>query len=151
MEPTTTTGTERKVLADLVLRPDAAEVSRSRHVVGAVLRRSGCEDVLDDTELIVSELVANAVEFAEHEVRVTVARVDGHLRVEVHDAGRGDPEVAHPPPLSEAGRGLAMVQTLATEWGVETDPSGGKTVWTELRRSADGQGTSAVSPTPRKQ
>jgi anti-sigma regulatory factor (Ser/Thr protein kinase) len=131
MEHTATTGPGRTILADLTLRPHASEVSRSRHVVGAVLRRSGCENARDDTELIVSELVANAVEFAQNEVRLTLFRTGSRLRVEVHDDGGGEPEVAYPPPLAEAGRGLFIVQRLATSWGVAHDASG-KTVWSEL-------------------
>jgi anti-sigma regulatory factor (Ser/Thr protein kinase) len=125
------TGVDRTILADLVLRPDATEVSRSRHVIGSVLQRSGCVNSCDDTELIVCELVANAVEHATSEVRVQVSRAGDTLRVEVHDDGTGDPEVQSPQPLSESGRGLMIVESIAAQWGVIPSTGGGKTVWAE--------------------
>lgn len=105
-------------------------------MVGAVLQRQGCEGAQDYTELIVSELVTNAVEFAQHEVRVTVARDDTCIRIEVHDDGLGDPESASHPLLAEAGRGLGLVESLTTQWGVEPDAEG-KTVWGEVHCPPD--------------
>jgi anti-sigma regulatory factor (Ser/Thr protein kinase) len=124
--------TDPLVLADLVLRPDVTEVSRSRHVIGAVLRRAGCGvDRCDVTELIVCELVANAVAAAASEVRVVVSLRDGTLRVEIHDDGDGEPVVVDPEPLADGGRGLRIVTALAAEWGVLAADGGGKTVWVE--------------------
>jgi anti-sigma regulatory factor (Ser/Thr protein kinase) len=125
------TGRDRTILADLVLRPDATEVSRSRHVIGSVLLRCGCSHTADDLELIVCELVANAIEHAASEVRVRVIRRGHTLRVEVHDDGTGNPEVQHPPLLADGGRGLKIVESIATRWGVEPNDGGGKTVWAE--------------------
>ena len=98
---------------------------------GSVLHRSGFDHRSDDTELIVCELVANAVEHATSEVRVRLLRCGDTLRVEVHDDGEGDPEVQAPPPLSESGRGLRIVDSIADQWGVVLTAGGGKTVWTE--------------------
>ena len=124
-------GNHRMILADLVLRPDPTEVSRSRHVIGAVMDREGLGGLSDDIELIVCELVANAVEHADSQIRVQVWKAGSTIRVEVHDDGEGEPTLLHPPLLAEGGRGLRIVETIATAWGVVRISGQGKTVWAE--------------------
>ncbi|MCU4183073.1 ATP-binding protein [Acidiferrimicrobium sp. IK] len=84
--------------------------------------------------LIVTELVNNAVLHARSRPRLRAAVVDGVLTVEVFDDGPGLPVLR---PLDDSptvsGRGLALVDALATSWGVTPDPSGtGKTVWATI-------------------
>jgi len=86
---------------------------------------------LEDARLLVSEVVANAVEHvdAEGQIHVSVQLEDGRLRVDVDDPGRGfsprrrDPE-------SSRGWGLFFVERLADRWGVAGEPHGH--VWFEL-------------------
>ena len=56
------------------------------------------------------------------------------MRVEVTDAGDGQPSVKWPDPLQPKGRGLQIVSSLADEWGVQPSVDGGpgKTVWFTL-------------------
>jgi anti-sigma regulatory factor (Ser/Thr protein kinase) len=105
----------------------------------------------DVAELLVSELVANAVRHpprdgsvAEGDIIVRIHRTDHVLRVEVedHDA-RPLPPVRPPPEPQECGMGLHLVSELASSWGSGRAPTGGgKTVWFEIRTAdRDGRGT----------
>ncbi|GCD45754.1 ATP-binding protein [Streptomyces paromomycinus] len=89
-------------------------------------------------ELILGELTANAVLAATGpgrriEVRLTLDAAV--LRIEVSDAGDGTPIIRSPRPLDEHGRGMAIVDALADEWGVTLRPGPGKTVWAALKVS----------------
>ncbi|MEU3917023.1 ATP-binding protein [Streptomyces sp. NPDC029004] len=92
-------------------------------------------DLSDSAALIVAELTANAVTHAripgrDFELRLTLWPLT--LRIEVSDA-RGDrqPSPKPPTPDSETGRGLLLVDALATAWGT-ADRVVGKTIWAEL-------------------
>jgi anti-sigma regulatory factor (Ser/Thr protein kinase) len=93
-------------------------------------------DTVQDTELLVTELVTNANEHASGAVamRVKLPADRPVVRIEVDDA---DPDL--PPPRHRGapaedeprGRGLLIVKTISTAWGVLTTPSR-KTVWVEI-------------------
>jgi hypothetical protein len=97
------------------------------------------QDVLDAAELVLSELVTNALRVrvpSDRQVGVRIARSleDGVLRLEVSDAGSGRPEVQAPGDDETGGRGLLLVEALAHRWGVDERAGGiGKTVWAELK------------------
>ncbi|WP_326658578.1 ATP-binding protein [Streptomyces sp. NBC_00385] len=86
---------------------------------------------------IVAELATNAtvhgrVTGRDFQLRLA-AHDDGRLRIEVTDT-RGDrlPVATAPDPLAESGRGLIVVEALATRWGITPGPVPRKTVWAEL-------------------
>ncbi|MFF0035229.1 ATP-binding protein [Streptomyces mirabilis] len=115
-------------------------VPRARALAHAVLGEWGVgQDVLESAELVLSELVTNALRVrvpSDRLVGVRIARSveDGLLRVEVSDAGSGRPEVRAPGDEDTGGRGLLLVEALAHRWGVEERAGGiGKTVWAELK------------------
>ncbi|MER6108961.1 ATP-binding protein [Streptomyces hirsutus] len=115
-------------------------VPRSRAALHAVLGGWGVDqDVLESAELMLSELVTNALRVRvpnDRQVGVRIARLleDGLLRLEVSDAGSGRPEVRAPGDDETGGRGLLLVEALAHRWGVEKRAGGiGKTVWAELK------------------
>ena len=88
-----------------------------------------------DAVLLVSELVTNAVR---HQgtaggIEMAIAVAGGRVRVEVLDPGNGfpKPSVSEPPPDSLGGRGLLIVDRVASRWGVSSGPS---RVWFELDR-----------------
>ncbi|AMW10144.1 PAS sensor protein [Streptomyces qaidamensis] len=115
-------------------------VPRSRAALHAVLGGWGVnQDVLESAELVLSELVTNALRVrvpSDRQVGVRIARSleDGLLRLEVSDAGSGRPEVQAPGDDETGGRGLLLVQALAHRWGVDERACGiGKTVWAELK------------------
>ena len=92
------------------------------------------EHVLEVGELLLSELVANAVEHAQAPrdrwIQVRCGVVAGHLLVEVDDAGRNMPVVRDVDEHHIRGRGLALVDALSVTWGCHPRECGiGKTVW----------------------
>lgn len=104
------------------------------------------EAVLVDAKLLLTEVVGNAIRHAGRGISAVIIRiVRNHvLRVEVVDAGpmfKPDPR----PPGSGAGsgRGLFLVDTIASAWGVEPDEAG-KKVWFQLRLAA-GSGEGVVN------
>jgi serine phosphatase RsbU (regulator of sigma subunit)/anti-sigma regulatory factor (Ser/Thr protein kinase) len=90
------------------------------------------DEVLEDATLVVTELVANAVDHAGTPSTLTVRRGDGELHVRVRDTRPGPaPQLRAVDPHAPRGRGLQMVDALAAGWGV-TPHDDGKTVWAVL-------------------
>lgn len=115
-------------------------VPRTRALAHAVLSGWGVsQDALESAELVLSELVTNALRVRvprDRQVGVRIARSleNGLLRLEVSDAGSGKPEVRAPGDDETGGRGLLLVEALAHRWGVDERAGGiGKTVWAELK------------------
>lgn len=117
--------------------------ARARRFCSDVLRRSlgdnsRSREVIDDAELIVSELVTNAIDAKCGDARLTVTvETDGAVRIEVEDDAGGIPRRGVVDASVERGRGLALVAALSSRWGYEKQ-SRGKRVWAELaaRRGA---------------
>lgn len=86
----------------------------------------------DVVALLVSELATNAMLHGEGQVRVRVVPRDAGVRVEVGDAGSRLPARRSSELDAEGGRGIALVEALASAWGVESSSPDGKTVWFEL-------------------
>lgn len=88
--------------------------------------------LLDTLELLVSELVTNAVVHAGTPCTISLLRFGDRLRVEVAD-GSGDlPVHSDPPALAEGGRGVGLVAMLSDGCGSHHSPEGGKICWFEL-------------------
>jgi two-component sensor histidine kinase len=87
--------------------------------------------------LLTSELVTNAVRYAGTAIRISLERLHrGGVRIAVTDSARGDwPQVEKPTVDAEGGRGLWLVDRLASSWGT-TAGRRGKSVWFELQPSA---------------
>jgi CheY-like chemotaxis protein/anti-sigma regulatory factor (Ser/Thr protein kinase) len=105
----------------------------ARRFMEATLERWACEDVLDVVNLLVTELVTNAVVHGGSDADVAVLLEPDGLRVEVADRGAGviAPRAATDDDTS--GRGMALVETMARRWGIE-DTEDGKLVWFEVDR-----------------
>ena len=88
------------------------------------------ERLLDRAELLVSEIATNCVTHARSEFEVAVHR-GAVIRVEVRDLDRRMPALGSPSPDDTSGRGLLMVEAVASAWGV-TPGEDGKSVWFEL-------------------
>lgn len=112
--------------------PNTAEIRRAREfVVTAAGDGGGATELADRLALVVSELASNAVLHAGTPFTVRVRRGDDIVRVEVLDRSAAQPTPRPLDPAAVSGRGLAIVGTLASDWGV--DPNGdGKCVWAEL-------------------
>jgi anti-sigma regulatory factor (Ser/Thr protein kinase) len=111
-----------------------ASASPSRARRGLDRLEGHVEDaVLANARLLVSELVANAVEHVpgDGEIGVEVTLAVGVLRVEVHDTGGGFGDRPRAPRTEEdAGWGLHLVDLLADRWGTESGE--GHRVWFEI-------------------
>ncbi len=108
---------------------------RARELVRALLADQP-EDVVEVAVLLTSELVANAVTHAQGtaQVRMSASARSGRLRVYVADDDRALPILKHPSLEGDSGRGIEIVDHLASRWGVECSASeDGKSVWFELR------------------
>jgi anti-sigma regulatory factor (Ser/Thr protein kinase) len=117
--------------ARLALRPVPASAARARAFVERTLGAWECDDFLDASRLLVSELVTNAVLHARTDFELLIRAVRTGIRVEVHDHNPAEPVVRRYEEEAMTGRGLALVDELATRWGVDRHPDG-KAVWFEL-------------------
>ncbi|MFF4116389.1 ATP-binding SpoIIE family protein phosphatase [Streptomyces sp. NPDC001714] len=124
-------GIEPEDVAEWRLALDPAEVRRARAVVREQLHDWGLARLADPAELMVSELVTNAVRHS-HSRPVQLRLIRGEtLLCEVDDDDHTLPTLLGTDPGAEAGRGLRVVATLAREWGTSRTAAG-KTVWFEL-------------------
>ena len=88
--------------------------------------------VVETAELLTDELVTNAIVHAHSKSYLFVRAAKGVVRVEVTDPDDRLPSMATPDTDALGGRGLVIVNGLASAWGVERAADGGKTVWFEL-------------------
>ncbi|MFF6994874.1 SpoIIE family protein phosphatase [Streptomyces sp. NPDC008313] len=118
-------------VVDLRLARDPAEPSRARAAMREQLHAWGLDVLAETAELLVGELVTNAVRHA-HGDRIGLRLVRGDtLLCEVDDDDHTLPTLLSAGPGDESGRGLRVVGTLAHEWGTSSTGTG-KTVWFEL-------------------
>jgi serine/threonine-protein kinase RsbW len=104
-------------------------------------------ELLDVVELLVSELAGNCVRHTDSGFEVDVSGDRRRIRVAVSDRGTGTPVVQHVDTSAVAGRGLALVETLSSSWGVRNRrrPGSGKTVWFVLELDEDHARTRMVA------
>ncbi|MER5725208.1 ATP-binding SpoIIE family protein phosphatase [[Kitasatospora] papulosa] len=112
------------------LEPEDAAPGRARRLARRALSRWGLDDLSDEVELLVSEVVTNAVRYAERPVTLRLLRTD-ILRCEVGDDAPQLPRQRRARETDEGGRGLFLVNRLARRWGA-TRLSTGKVVWFEM-------------------
>ncbi|MEW1911582.1 SpoIIE family protein phosphatase [Kitasatospora sp. NPDC085895] len=108
---------------------DPASVAEARAVVAARLDDWGLDHLAFTTELIVSELVTNAVRYAGGPVGLRLIH-DTVLICEVSDPSNTQPRLRRARTTDEGGRGLFLVAQLSHRWGSRYGPSG-KTIWSE--------------------
>lgn len=114
-----------------VLPPEPGSVPAARAFARRALHGLGVPHTEDEVTLLVSELATNVVLHAGTPVRLSLARHDGVLRVEVADDSPAPPRLQEPDPLRPGGRGILLVEHMAQRWGVDADGRG-KTIWFEL-------------------
>ncbi|MFF9004352.1 SpoIIE family protein phosphatase [Streptomyces goshikiensis] len=112
------------------LDPEETAPGRARRFARRALTRWGLEELQDSLELLVSEVVTNAVRYAERPVTLRLLRTDV-LRCEVGDDSPQLPRQRRARDTDEGGRGLFLVNRMARRWGA-TRLSSGKVVWFEL-------------------
>jgi anti-sigma regulatory factor (Ser/Thr protein kinase) len=93
--------------------------------------RHGSEQLVDTSELLTSEIVTNAIVHAASGPDLVVRITRGRVRIEVQDTSPAVPVRQFAGLMAPSGRGMAIVDELARDWGVEHVPQG-KRVWFEL-------------------
>ncbi|WP_240667598.1 amino acid permease [Streptomyces luteoverticillatus] len=112
------------------LEAEPTAVADARAATTRRLREWGLDDLAFTTELIVSELVTNAVRYAAGgPVHVRLIR-DSSLVCEVSDTGHTAPNLRHAAADDEGGRGLFIIAQITQRWGTRYTPTG-KTIWTD--------------------
>ncbi len=111
---------------------DGAAAADARRLLTDALRRMGHGSrFVDDARLIITELAANAVVHARSPFTVSIRSENSTVRIFVRDGSEVAPALREASLTAPSGRGLRLVATLASRWGV--DPaSDGKVVWAEL-------------------
>ncbi|WP_326550067.1 ATP-binding protein [Micromonospora sp. NBC_01813] len=117
------------------LTPSSYSPGRARRLIDEACRSWQLGALVDEAMVIGSELVSNAVEHAGTELDITTTRLAGAIRISVRDRA---PELPKPADrsvhgnLRGRGRGLAIIEALASDWGY-AGLSDGKAVWAALR------------------
>jgi len=150
---TSSTPPATHILAELPYLPSA--VPRARQVLRESLRGAGLdEDAASVAELLVSELVTNAVKYGQPPVWLLVELRPGLVHASVSDTSTALPERRSVDDDSEGGRGLLVLDALAGSWGAVCVDSG-KYLWFDLAvtpaHTPDGQtpdGHTPDSPSP---
>jgi serine phosphatase RsbU (regulator of sigma subunit)/anti-sigma regulatory factor (Ser/Thr protein kinase) len=117
-------------IATTTLPTSASSVGRARALVRASLSAWELPGIADTAELLVSELVTNAVQHGRGPVEVRLLRGTS-LIIEVADSSLAPPLVRMPDILAETGRGLQLIKSLAQRWGIRRGADG-KIVWCDL-------------------
>ncbi|MFF6982341.1 SpoIIE family protein phosphatase [Streptomyces sp. NPDC008343] len=120
-------GAEQVVSWDVPVDPAAVADLRARAT--RQVTDWGCAELAMTTELIVSELVTNAIRYAEPPIRLRLLR-DTRLTCEVADGSSTAPRLRHARSMDEGGRGLFLVAQLAHRWGARYTAAG-KIIWAE--------------------
>ncbi|WP_406109479.1 PAS domain-containing SpoIIE family protein phosphatase/ATP-binding protein [Streptomyces sp. NBC_01003] len=111
------------------LESDPAVVAEARKKVTRQLSEWGLDELAYTTELVVSELVTNAIRYASGPIRLRLI-VERALICEVSDAGASAPHLRHPRTTDEGGRGLFLVSQFSQRWGARYTLDG-KIIWAE--------------------
>ncbi|WP_329054919.1 PAS domain-containing SpoIIE family protein phosphatase/ATP-binding protein [Streptomyces violaceus] len=120
-------GTEQVAAWDLP--SDPAVVADARRTATRQLAHWGLDELVFTTELVVSELVTNAIRYATGSIRLRLIR-ERALVCEVFDGGATAPHLRHPRTTDEGGRGLLLVSQLTQRWGTRF-VADGKIIWAE--------------------
>jgi anti-sigma regulatory factor (Ser/Thr protein kinase) len=122
--------------AMLALDQTPMAAAEARSFLSDALEQWGGASLAEVAELLVTEVVANAVRHAGPPIALRACYRDHELRVEVRDPSPALPSVEARGLLAESGRGMQIVSAFADRHGAETLPSRGKVVWFELADSS---------------
>ncbi len=125
-----------------------ASVGISRSFTRMTLRRWGLAGLCDQAELVVSELVTNAIRHGlvsarriieEYPVGLRLLAQEPFVTCMVTDPGPQLPIRDVADPVAESGRGLQVVEACSSRWGWQPLEGGGKVVWAQLRQDLFGR------------
>ncbi|WMX44636.1 SpoIIE family protein phosphatase [Streptomyces roseicoloratus] len=129
-------------VATMDLPSDPAAVSGARRFASDVLAAWGLDDLSFTTELVVSELVTNAIRYGRSPIQLRLI-LQSTLTCEVSDASSTAPHLRRARIYDEGGRGLLLVAQCAQRWGTRHGREG-KVIWAEQALPADGASTADV-------
>ncbi|MGP4091397.1 SpoIIE family protein phosphatase, partial [Streptomyces sp. KR55] len=109
---------------------DPAAVAGARQLATGKLAAWGLTDAEFVTELMVSELVTNAIRYGRPPIQLRLIHESNTLICEVSDSSSTTPHMRRARIFDEGGRGLLLVAQLARRWGTRHAPAG-KTIWAE--------------------
>jgi anti-sigma regulatory factor (Ser/Thr protein kinase) len=139
------------VLGSVTVPGEPEQVSRARGFVAGVLEEAGLPGVdLDAATLLTSELVTNAIVHTDSgkpggTVTVIVTGLPGGALIEVADNGSATTPVVKGDTFAGRGKGLCLVQHMATQWGYLRDQAS-MTVWFHLAGDPDGGEHAGADP-----
>jgi anti-sigma regulatory factor (Ser/Thr protein kinase) len=131
----------------VTLPPDTSAAREARTWIRARIDGHALPVSRDDCELVVTELVSNALRHGSGPPELAMEVLDGHLRLTVRDGdgGVGKVHVALDRDVHDiSGRGLRIVEALVDDWGV-TQTGGGKVVWVLIRYADPSRGSGGTS------
>jgi anti-sigma regulatory factor (Ser/Thr protein kinase) len=114
---------------ETVLAPEPVSASKARDFICEHLVAHDLLYLVEDVQLVVSELATNAMVHAGTPFAVTLSEGKGVVLLAVRDGSTSVPARATPLVMDMGGRGLMLVELLSGEWGASTDGSGSKSVW----------------------
>ena len=120
------------------LAADPSVVAGARQQVATLLTDWGLDDLAFVTELVVSELITNAIRYARSPIQLRLIH-DRALICEVSDGSSTAPHLRQARAFDEGGRGLLLVSQLTQRWGSRQTPQG-KTIWAEQALPDPGPG-----------
>lgn len=112
------------------LTSDPSVVASARRYTTDQLTAWGLDEAAFVTELVVSELVTNAIRYGQPPIQLRLIHEDSTLICEVSDSSNTAPHLRRARTFDEGGRGLLLVAQLAQRWGTRHAPVG-KTIWAE--------------------
>ncbi|MEU2654484.1 SpoIIE family protein phosphatase [Streptomyces sp. NPDC007325] len=130
-------------VATMDLPPDPAAVSGARRFASDVLTAWGVEELSFTTELVVSELVTNAIRYGKSPIQLRLI-LQSTLTCEVSDASSTAPHLRRARMYDEGGRGLLLVAQCAERWGTRHGREG-KVIWAEQALPGYRASTAAVT------
>ena len=116
--------------------PDPAIVTSVRSFAAGRLKTLQLNELRDEVELLLTELITNAIIHARTEFEIRVEASGAGVRVEVTDDNPTMPVAGTLSAAALSGRGLMLVQSMSTRWGAHRNPAGGKSVWFEITPGA---------------
>jgi hypothetical protein len=135
---------ERPFVVEKLWPPAPRSVGRARRFLAHHLHTWGLTQLTDSAQVIVSELVTNAVTHAHppygNLIGTRFERLPYGLRIEVHDCNGSKPERREASAEETSGRGLSLVDVLTGgQWGVSDRNGPGKVVWALLSDTDDAE------------
>ncbi|MFC8552374.1 SpoIIE family protein phosphatase, partial [Streptomyces sp. NPDC057273] len=131
-------------IAEWDVPPDPADVSRIRNAGAAQLTSWGLDGIAFTAELILSELITNAIRYGAEPIRVRLLR-DRRLICEISDGSSTAPHLRYAATTDEGGRGLFLVAQFAERWGTRYTQRG-KVIWAELPLTTEDSELPAMAP-----